>query len=137
MNDKLTPGQRNLIWKLAGDRGMDEDTLRSLVNRETGDTSISKMTKSQANKVINALAEGSVRSKTKYKELDGRPGMATSAQLRKIEAMWADRARASDKAKSLREFLGNRHGVSDLKFLKRDAASEVIVGLEKMELRSA
>lgn len=134
MSDKLTGGQLRMIWMTAKDKGLDEDTLRALVNRETGSTSISKLTKAQAAQVINAMAEDSVRSKRRHANLDGRPNMATGAQARKIEAMWAERSRADDKAASLREFLRHKFTVEDLRFLSRRRASDVIHALEKMEV---
>jgi len=130
-----TPNQLRAIWAASKSAGMSEESLRDLVEAETGSRSISGLSKDGAGRVLNRLFSGPQKQKPKrYSDCDRRPGMATGAQLRKIEVMWKGRARSDDKAASLRTFLHNKFGASDLRFLKRSVASDVIVALEKMEV---
>jgi len=131
----ITPAQLRAIWTAARDQGLAEDLLRDLVQHVSGQRSTRALTRRQASTVIDQLRGGERRfGKNKFRELDGRPDMATGAQLRKIEAMWRDRAFSRDKQSSLRQWLTNRFAVADLRFLTRQRASDVIVALEKMEV---
>ena len=65
-----------------------------------------------------------------------RPGMATPAQLRKIEAMWANVSRAKTakaRRKALRTFLTKRFGVSDPRFIPHEMPSKIIHTLAAMK----
>jgi len=133
----ITPDQLRAIWTIARGSGVDEDALRDVVENVSGQRSTRGMTRDQASAVLRRLTgEGrrGGRGKSRHREMDGRRNMATAKQLRKIEAMWADRARADDKALALRRLLQHKFGVSDLRFLSRTRASDVIVALEKMEV---
>jgi hypothetical protein len=137
MTSPISTAQMKAMWGAAKRAGVDESVLRDIVESETGARSISKLTTEQAAAVLNRLipnarrSGGSVR---RFEELKRRPGMATPKQLRKIEAMVAERFRAGDKAAALREWLKTRFNVADLRFLSRTRASDVIVALEKMEV---
>lgn len=71
----------------------------------------------------------------KYDDLGQRPGMASPAMLRKIEAMWRDVARVPTDA-ALRIFLMQRFGAGDLRFLSAAIAWRVVEALKKMQSRS-
>ena len=74
--------------------------------------------------------------RTRRREWARRPGMATPAQLRKIEAMWADVSRqrtAGAKRKALGAFLEKRFGVSDLGFVTHEMPGKIIHTLETMK----
>jgi len=145
-NQPMSDAQRKAIWATARDQGLDSDALHDLVETETGQAHISTLSHNQASLILDRLTgqEGhpGYRSgtqamgygRTKYNNLATRKGMATPAQLRKIEAMWADRARAADRDASLRQFLQHKFSVSDVRFLDRRRASDVIVALERMEV---
>lgn len=131
---KMTDRQRSAIFVYARNLGIDKDTLHDLVNQITGQTSIADLTLDEASVVISHLLDissGSQAGKKKYSDMDGRKGMATGAQLRKIEAMWADVSTAKDKPAALRRWLENKFQASGLRFLTRERASDVIVALEK------
>lgn len=137
----ITQNQIKAIWTATRNQGLDEDTLRDLVENISGQRSTRALTIAQASEVLNRLTgdarpvrRGNSCNHRRYQEMDGRPDMATGAQLRKIEAMWAERSRSTDKSGALRIFLSRRFGVSDLRFLGRSRASNVIVALEKMEV---
>lgn len=73
-----------------------------------------------------------------FEDLAGRPGMATPAQLRKIEALWRSamdiRGREKRK-KGLRTWLDRHFGISDLRFLPQGKVSKVLKALGEMEAR--
>lgn len=73
-----------------------------------------------------------------YKSFDNRANMATAKQLRMLEAMWSSLITTSLEKKekknvnkrrlikkTLRKFLKNKFGVSDLRFLSKDKVSKV------------
>jgi hypothetical protein len=73
---------------------------------------------------------------SKYENLGLRPGMASPAQLRKIEGLWKDVTKLGskeDRVKTLRAFLNRRFNVSDLRFLEADKVRRVICALENMK----
>jgi len=67
-----------------------------------------------------------------------RMGMATPGQLRKIEALWSDvsyQRTVKEKRKALRQFLTNKFGVSDIRFIPHDMPQKIIKALEEMKRR--
>jgi hypothetical protein len=72
----------------------------------------------------------------KYDDLGKRDAYAaTPAQLRMIEAMWHDIYRGNSETKHLRQFLFNHFKVSDIRFLERKTAHDVIEALKQMKGR--
>jgi len=74
------------------------------------------------------------RRKSKhFDDLGLRPGMATPAQLRKIEASWmTGRGIRAKTMRSLRHFLGNRFGVSDPRFIDRRRVTPILAAIKRM-----
>lgn len=74
----------------------------------------------------------------RFNELAGRKaGMATPAQLRKIEAVWEEVSRIEEpvaRGKGLRVFVERTAKVSDLRFLDQAGATKVINGLTAMQM---
>ena len=142
----ISRDQMKALWAAAKKGGLDEETLRDLVEAHTNSRSISGLSFDQARQILNELAPqtGSHHyrknhgyGRQKYQDLPPRSNMATPKQLRCIEGMWAERSRATDKPSSLRQFLQNKFSVSDIRFLDRSRASQVITALEKMEVIDA
>lgn len=76
----------------------------------------------------------------RFDNLDNRPGMATGAQLRKIEAMWADISFVPDhdaRGRALRRFIHRITGVADMRFLDSQGATKVINALNAMQQQAA
>lgn len=74
----------------------------------------------------------------KFDDLDNRPGMASGAQLRKIEAMWQDISiipEAEPRARALRRFVLRITGCMGLRFLTDEDAGKVLNALTAMERR--
>ena len=79
---------------------------------------------------------GGRSKRSRRREWSRRPGMATPAQLRKIEAMWSGVSRqktAGERRKALGAFLEKRFGVSDLAFVTHEMPSRIIHTLEAMK----
>lgn len=75
-----------------------------------------------------------------YSNLDNRPGMATGAQLRKIEVMWTEISIIPDpdaRGRALRRFVQRIAGVASLRFLDLEGASKVINALDAMQKQAA
>jgi hypothetical protein len=75
----------------------------------------------------------------RFDNLDNRPGMASGAQLRKIEAMWQDISIIPDhdaRGRALRHFIKRVAGVADMRFLDSQGASKVINAMNAMKERA-
>jgi len=70
--------------------------------------------------------------KKKYSGFGKRDNRATQKQMKKIEALWQDVAR-SKTDESLRKFILKTTKVSDITFITKSQASNVILVLEKMK----
>ena len=106
--------------------GLDDEDYRRLLS-SYGVTSSKNLNEKNAKNLIslmNALANG--KSPDKY-----RRGRATDAQLRKIKAMWIERARSKSMA-SLDKFIKHTTGIDHIEWLTVKDASRVIAGLKKL-----
>lgn len=138
--------QIRLIHTLKGKLGWEDDFYRAVLLDVFGVESSTALSHKEAAGMIRALEDRAIamgvwtaRSQVeKYKQLKGREGFATPAQLTLIEGLWkkVSRVDEEDRAKALRSFLQRQTGVSDLRFLKQDEASKFIVALKAM-LRQA
>lgn len=82
--------------------------------------------------------EAEAQRPKRFDHLDNRPGMASGAQLRKIEAMWADISIIPDydaRARALRRFILRTANVADMRFLTMEDAGKVIEALKAMQKR--
>lgn len=143
-NRKISGQQIKAIHALKNALVMDDASYRFLLQESAGVTTSKALTMRQAEALIQDLKckagqESWTRNEGgRHADLDGRSGMATSAQLRKIEATWSEVSRAEneeDRAKALRSFIRRIAKVSDLRFLDRAAAGKVINALEAMKSR--
>lgn len=67
----------------------------------------------------------------RFDDMGLRRGMATPAQLRKIEATWMSTARVPTEA-ALRAFLRARFGIEALRFVRRDQVTAILQALARM-----
>ena len=139
--EPIEPGQIKRIHALVNRIGISDEDYRAKLDEEFGVRTCKKLTRAEAGRFIRnmeAVAKGmgidvGRRPRREWKR---RPGMATPAQLRKIEAMWADVSRqrtAGGKRKALGAFLERRFGVSDLAFVTHEMPSKIIHTLEAMK----
>lgn len=143
----ITASQIKKIHTVKGALCLDDDTYRAILTERFGVASSKELTRLQASDLIDELERQAIAcskwvkrtpSPKKFVELEGRYGMASPAQLRKIEAMWNDVSRMEEpdaKRKALRHFVERITRVSDLRFLNMDGACRVICALEAMKKR--
>ncbi len=125
---------------------LSEESYRETLSYNFGVATSKAITYGQAEKLIEALEEDAVKKgtwekypgKSKYESLGDRHGMASPAQLRKIEVLWHIVSTAKDnksRNKALRTFLQRRFKVSDLRWLDKGKVQKVIYVLAQMEKR--
>jgi hypothetical protein len=137
--------QIKAIHALKNAIGMDDASYRLLLQEFSGVTTSKALTMRQAEALIQDLKckagqEAWTRKEGgRHADLEGRPGMASPAQLHKIEATWDEVSRAEDteaRAKALRSFIQRVAKVSDVRFLNREGAGKVINALKAMKARA-
>lgn len=105
------------------------------------------LTEDQASALIKVLIEvaawfgitlgppGAAGKQKRFDDLGRRPGMATPAQLRKIEASWVAVSRQdtfSDKQAALNHFLSSRFGVSRVEWVTAEMVAKVLAAISAM-----
>lgn len=117
--------------------GLDEETYRTVLRNVTSKRSAAQLTVDEAGRVIDHMVELGFRIEAKddrrgrFRDLRGRPGMASDRELRLIEALWAEIARGDPK-RTLRRFVWRMCRVSDVRFLTSQDAYVVIEAIKKM-----
>ncbi len=89
-------------------------------------------------KMNKAAEEFAGKQPKRFDNLDNRPGMATGAQLRKIEASWQEISiipEVEPRARALRRFIQRITGVADIRFLDVEMAGKVINAMTAMQRR--
>lgn len=124
MNQRITLSQLKKIWVIAKEQGMDEDVLRARVLALTGSESISKLTRAQANKVIDDLSPRHLGVNRASKE-----------QLWKMNQL-AEQLGWGDNPKRLLGFIRKYARVDSLQWLTTAQAWRVIEGLKKLATKS-
>lgn len=118
--------------------GLEDDLYRDILYRKFRVGSSKSLSDSQALVLIHHFKGLGWVPKTKPKKYDDQKGdiySATPAQKRKIEVLWHDIYRGNDETKHLRQFLFNHFKVSDIRFLERKTAHDVIEALKSMQKR--
>ena len=159
MATKINAAQIKKIHALKGALAMDDDTYRAVLAGQFNATSSKNLTGEQAHDLLSDLEHKAVAAgkwekrdrypasssknkemRTRYNDLETRRGnMASPAQLRKIEAQWAEVTRAQtpeESKRALRHFLERVVKVSDLRFLDAAGAGKVINGLTEMQINT-
>lgn len=104
------------------------------------------LTNSQSEELVRGLESEAIQrgvwtkfeGKSRFESYGQRSGMATPAQLRKIEALWKDVSDIKDqksRVKALRTFLDRHFMVADLRFLDQNKTKKVIHTLNNMVMR--
>ena len=149
----ITAEQVKLIHTLKGALKLTNELYRDVLYERYRVNSSKELSQLQAGGLIDDLTErakaaGAWENRTEgagrgarakaYEELGTRAGMATAAQLRKIQAQWSEVSRAEDaesRKKALRAFVLKVAKVSDLRFMDKDGAGAVIRALTAMQER--
>jgi cell division protein ZapA (FtsZ GTPase activity inhibitor) len=137
-----------------------DDNYRACLDSRFGVTSCKDLTVQQAISFIDELekfatkiqserldeqreaaqAKAEAERPKRFDNLDNRPGMASGAQLRKIEAMWQDISIVPDhdaRARALRHFIKRVVKVADMRFLTGEDAGKIINALNAMQKRES
>ncbi len=143
-----TKKQRQEIGYMRKILGIDEDTYREMLNSFKGAKSSKDLTDTDAKIFLNSLRDKGkqigvfkpvkqyIFQKYKYNDLGERDGMASPAQLRKIEAMWYKVSHQTDdisRQKALNYFAKRLTGKENLKFLESKDAHILIKALDAMQ----
>ncbi len=139
-----TPKQRQMLGFLRKQMSLNDITYRELLYGYGVNTS-KELTYDAAQELLNKLkreakAAGLYKPKiqgssTKYDNLAGRCGMATPAQLRKIDVMWKNISnQKTNKAKenALNVFIERITGKQRLNFLTQNDVRKIIKAIEVM-----
>lgn len=135
------------LHTLKGKLGMSEDDYRAMLAEYGVDTS-KDLAYVEYRELVGRLENTAVAAgvwerleyrkaepQKRFEDLGRRPGMASPAQLRKIEAMWAAVSRADTttaRRKALDHFLSNRFGVDRVEWLPFETVPKVIRALSAM-----
>lgn len=145
----VTPAQIRLLKTAVRELGMDDDTYRDMLMNVAGvrsgkdldDRTFSAVMAHLKSCGFDHVAGGFWQAKKKWDVLGSRPGMATPAQLARIETDWSGlrpywepkgfpTARAA-----LQAFLRRVVRVEDLRFMSYDMAVQVITTMGKIRER--
>jgi len=135
----LNPDQLKIIHVLKKTLGLEDEDYRNMLFDNYSVRSATELSFQQAKELITRMREQTGvkpgAGPKKYDELEGRPGMASPAQLRKIEAMWRDvsvHIRPLERNEALERFLKNRFNVNGLKWLEMSKVQKIIRALQVM-----
>ena len=150
----ITDGQKALLHTAKNKLGMDEETYRAMLQNVAGVRSSLNLTQGGFEAVMRHLETvgfakthgpheftGYTARLKKWKSLGRRPGMASAAQLARIETdwelmrwHWAPKGFANMEV-ALRAFVGRVAGINDLRFLDSAKAVQIITTIKHMESR--
>jgi hypothetical protein len=119
---------------------LDDETYRQALQNLTGKRSAADLSNEQILKCIRHFKDLGWHPSTgsgckKYNDQKGDIYSATPAQKRKVEVLWHNIYQGNSETKHLRQFLFNHFKVSDLRFLTKDLAYQVIEALKSIQNR--
>lgn len=122
------------IWGLAKspELSLDEDSLYSIIYRETGKDSMRKLTQNEINKVCNALSQ--MKDSIKGKRTDEKGNDYTKRQRRKIYKLTEQLGWNNNNAR-INGFVKKMFDVERLEWLDDDQCSRLIEMLKRMAER--
>jgi hypothetical protein len=145
MRKAITPEQVKLVHTLTHALGLPDDDYRAILWAQFKAKSCKDLDCGQARNLLDDLEAKAVAagvwqkqagSRKKYNNLNYRDGMASPAQLRMVEGLWAEVSHAEEpdaRNRALRSFLERIAKVSDARFLTGTGAQKVITGLKAMQ----
>lgn len=146
---QIAPSQIKALHAVVGRLGMDDENYRHMLHSRYGVTSCKDLTWRQAEELLAHLngtpsanrslsPGGRVAGRgreLKYTDMDSRPGFASGAQCRLIDAMWGQVTRAEseeDAEKALNSFCSRILGVAGLRMVKGWQVEKLVKALEGM-----
>lgn len=139
----VTKEQIKIIHTLKNAIGICEEDYRFILSK-WGVKSCKNLSFETAKEFIDKLEQGAIkigvwdtsRKKKCFDKLGHRPGMASPAQLRMIQALWKDVSRATDnvsREKALNTFFERKFVISRVEWLTSEIAGKVIKTLMTMK----
>lgn len=147
----IAPSQIKAIHATISRLGLDDDAYRNILETRYGVDSCKRLTWRQAEELLAGLNGGKGgqphgvaptvgaapcgRPGLKYTDMDHRPGFASGAQLRLVDAMWHQVTRAEgDEAqeKALDSFCRKIAQVAGLRMVKAWQVEKIVKALEAM-----
>ena len=144
---RIAPSQIKAIHTAIHKLGIDDENYRHILHSRFGVTSCKDLTWRQAEELLQSLngtspphkGEGGRRpgegAGKKYQDMDGRPGFASGAQLRLIDALWSQITRAEGEEaieKALNSFVNRIAHVAGIRMLKSWQVEKIVRALEGM-----
>lgn len=139
---RIAPSQIKAIHAVINKLGLDDDAYRELLKGRYNAKSCKDLSWRQAEELLESLngkpspSAPSRRTKVlKYTDMDGRPGFASGAQLRLIDAMFAQITRAEGEEaieKALNSFCNRILHVAGLRMVKGWQVEKIVKALEGM-----
>ena len=128
---KMTDAQRRKIFKLASQKGLDDEMRRSHIHALIGKESLTELTIKEAITVIDSLEDEpqTTKGKISHKQQKYLQSLA-------VEYGWVCENKRLD-TKKLNKWLENRYGVSSIIWLTSKNASDAIEGLKVMIARGS
>lgn len=140
---RIAPSQIKAIHAVVGKLGLDDEDYRHILHSRYGVTSCKDLTWRQAEELLSNLngtdkphpSPLTPHRSLKYTDMDSRPGFASGAQCRLIDAMWSQVTRAEgdeDTEKALNSFCHRITGVAGLRMVKTWQVEKIVKALEAM-----
>jgi len=141
MPDRKTLAKIHIAKK---DLGLDGTQYEDVLRANSGKESAALLTDAEAAAVLDHFEQLGWKPRRRRKKkqgmalrfegLAGRPGMASPAQLRKIEATWMTHPGVLEKNEAaLRRFLINRFHVSGLRFIEDHQVGKILRAIESIK----
>ena len=147
----INKGQIKVLHTLVSKLGIGEDAYREMIQEAHGFSATCKdLSKDEADTIIKRLEEEAIAKGVwqkpamtkayglKYEELGDRPGMASPAQLRMIEAMWKGVSIMKSpgaRAMALQKFIFRICKVQEMKWLRNYHVEKIVSAIEHMKLK--
>lgn len=139
---QIAPSQIKAIHAVVSKLGMDDETYRDMLRARYGVKSCTGLSWRQAEELLASLNGTALPVRAhykggalKYQDMDGRPGFASGAQLRLIDAMFHQVTRAEGEEaieKALNSFVNRISHVAGLRMLKSWQVEKIVKALEAM-----
>lgn len=146
---QIAPSQIKAIHAVINKLGLDDEAYRQMLQGRYNVASCKALTWRQAEELLSNLnggkAENRINASThpripasthqrKYQDLDGRPGFASGAQCRLIDAMFSQVTRSDEESfeKALDSFCRRITGMAGLRMVKGWQVEKIVKALEAM-----
>jgi hypothetical protein len=136
---KISPRQIKAIHALTNKLGLEDEAYRDILKTRFGVTTCKLLSWKQAEELLETFDGGGptrpARQPKKYTDMDHRPGFASGAQLRMIDALWNQVSRVEEgeaRDKALNAFVNRICHVAGIRMLKAWQVEKIVKALQGM-----